>query len=211
VRRASSDSYDFRIRVLVAEGDENGRPVCAAVENNRRLRVVASVDHAAAAVARTVELTPEVLVLDEGLPGGAIAAAVEICARMPGVALVMTHGPDEDGLVEALSAGASAYLARAGHRDELLQSIVDVAKGEVVLSRDQVTRVVAELRDPTRPRRRLERLPELTAREWQVLELMHDELSTPEIAERLVVSPVTVRSHARSIRNKLGRPDPVHH
>jgi DNA-binding NarL/FixJ family response regulator len=195
----------------VAEGGENGRLVCAAVERNRRLRVVACVDHAAAAVARTVELTPEVLVLDEGLPGGAIAAAVEICARMPGVALVMTHGPDEDGLVEALAAGASAYVARAGRRQELLQSIVDVAKGEVVLSRDQAARVVAELRDPTRPRRRLERLPELTAREWQVLELMHDELSTPEIAERLVVSPVTVRSHARSIRNKLGRPDPVHH
>jgi DNA-binding NarL/FixJ family response regulator len=199
------------VRVLVAEGDENGRPVCAAVEHNRRLRLVACVDHASAAVARTVELTPEVLVLDEGLPGGAIAAAVEICARMPGVALVMTHGSDEDGLVEALAAGASAYLARAGRREEFLQSIVDVAKGEVVLSRDQVMRVVAELRDPTRPRRRLERLPELTAREWQVLELMHDELSTPEIAERLVVSPVTVRSHARSIRNKLGRPDPVHH
>jgi len=51
----------------------------------------------------------------------------------------------------------------------------------------------------------------VTAREWQVLELMHDELSTPEIAERLVVSPVTVRSHARSIRNKLGRRGSVHH
>jgi len=211
VRRDFSDSYSFRARVLVAEGGENGRPVCAAVEHNRRLKLVACVDHAAAAVARTVELAPEVLVLDEGLPGGAIAAAVEICARMPGVGLVMTHGPDEDGLVEALAAGASGYVARAGRREELLRSIVDVAKGEVALSRRQVRRIVDELRDPTRPRRRLERLPELTAREWQVLELMHSELSTPQIAERLVLSPVTVRSHARSIRNKLGRPDPVHH
>jgi len=205
------DSYDFRVRVLVAEGGETGRPVCAGVEHNRRLKLVACVDHAAAAVARTVELAPEVLVLDEGLPGGAIAAAVEICARMPGVALVMTHGPDEDGLVEALAAGASAYVERDGRREELLQSIVDVAKGEVVLSRAQAARVVAELRDPTRPRRRLERLPELTAREWQVLELIHSELSTPEIAERLVLSPVTVRSHARSIRNKLGQRSPVNH
>ena len=211
MRRAASDSNGFCVRILVAESHENGRPVCAAVEHNRSLDLVACVDHAAAAVARTVELAPDVLVLAEELPGGAIAAAVEICARMPGVALVMTHGPDEDGLVEALAAGASAYVARDGRREKLLQSIVDVAKGEVVLSRDQAARVVAELRDPTRPRRRLERLPELTAREWQVLELMHDELSTPEIAERLVVSPVTVRSHARSIRNKLGRPDPVHH
>jgi DNA-binding NarL/FixJ family response regulator len=188
-RQYSSDSHNFRVRVLVAEDGENGCPVRAAVEQGPQLELAACVDHAAAAVARTVELAPDVLVLDDDVPGGAIAAAVEICARMPGVALVMTHGPDEDGLVEALAAGASAYVERDGRREELLQSIVD------------------ELRDPTRPRRRLERLPELTAREWQVLELMHDELSTPQIAERLVLSPVTVRSHARSIRHKLGRRD----
>jgi DNA-binding NarL/FixJ family response regulator len=209
MRRASSDPYNFRFRVLVAEGNENGRHVCADVEGDSRLELVGCVEHAAAAVARTVELAPEVLVLDEGLPGGAIAAAVEICARIPGLPLVVTHGPDGDGLVDALAAGASAYVARNGRQEEIVQSIVDVANGEVVLSRAQAARVVAELRDPTRPRRRLERLPELTAREWQVLELMHDELSTPQIAERLVLSPVTVRSHARSIRNKLGQRSPV--
>jgi DNA-binding NarL/FixJ family response regulator len=210
MRRVSSNSYDSRLRVLVAESGENGHPVRAAVEQGPLLELLACVDHAAEAVARTVELAPDVLVLDVGLPGGAIAAAVEICARMPGVGLVITHGFDADGLVEALAAGASAYVDRAG-REELLQSIVDVAKGEVALSRRQIRRIVNELRDPTRPRRRLEQLPELTAREWQVLELMHDELSTPQIAERLVLSPVTVRSHARSIRNKLGPRDPVHH
>ena len=210
-RRASSDSYNFSLRVLVAEGNENGRPVCAAVEDDSRLELVGCVEHAAAAVASTVELAPEVLVLDEELPGGAIAAAVEICARIPGLPLVVTHERDGHGLVDALAAGASAYVARNGRQEEIVQSIVDVANGEVVLSRAQAARVVAELRDPTRPRRRLERLPELTAREWQVLELIHSELSTPEIAERLVLSPVTVRSHARSIRNKLGRRSPVHH
>jgi DNA-binding NarL/FixJ family response regulator len=127
------------------------------------------------------------------------------------VPLVVTHGGSEDGLVEAVAAGACAYLARAGRPKELVRSIVEVAGGEVVFSRRQVRRVVDELRDPNRPRRRLERVPELTAREWQVLELMHSELSTPQIAERLVLSPVTVRSHARSIRNKLGRRGPIHH
>ena len=53
--------------------------------------------------------------------------------------------------------------------------------------------------------------PELTAREWQIFELMHSELSTPQIAKRLVLSPITVRSHARSIRNKLERRTAVHH
>jgi DNA-binding NarL/FixJ family response regulator len=185
--------------------------VSGAVEKDSRLELIDCVDHAAAAVARAVDLDPDVLVLDAGIAGGAVAAAVEIGARMPGLPLVMTHAGQDDRLLEALAAGASAYVAHAAGRDELRELIVDVASGEVVLSRDQVARVVSDLRDPMRPRRRLERLPELTAREWQVFELMHSELSTPEIAERLVVSPITVRSHARSIRNKLGSRGALHH
>ena len=194
----STTSTVSRIRVLVAETDSYGRAVSAAIEKDRRLELVDCVGHAAEAVARAVELAPDILVLDEDISGGAIAAAVEIGARMPAVPLVITHDSAADGLLEALAAGVCAYVTR-GRLDELLETIVDVAGGEVVLSRDQVARVVGELRDPMRPRRRLERLPELTAREWQVFELMHSELSTPEIAERLVVSPITVRSHARSI------------
>lgn len=195
------------VSVLVGECD---RALGDAVGQDSRLHLLGRVDHAAAAVARAVELMPQVLVLDEDLPEGAIAAAVEIGARLPGMLLVVAHGDDEDGdgLVEALAAGASAYVSRTAA--ELTQAIVEVARGDVVLSRHQVARVVDELRDPTRPRRRLEHVPELTAREWQVLELMNSEFSTPEIAERLVLSPVTVRSHARSIRNKLGSPGGVH-
>jgi len=196
------------VSVLVGESD---RALSDSVVQDTRLELVGRVDHAAAAVARAVEHVPEVLVLDEDLPGGAIAAAVEIGARLPGLPLVIAHddAEDGDGLVEALAAGASAYVSRGG--SDLAQAIVDVAQGDVVLSRHQVARVVDELRDPTRPRRRLEHVPELTSREWQVLELMNSELSTPEIAERLVLSPVTVRSHARSIRTKLGRLTAVHH
>jgi two-component system NarL family response regulator len=193
----------------VAESGSDGNDARATVLGDRRLQLVDDVDHAAGAVAKTVALEPDVLVLDEGIEGGAIAAAVEIRARMPGVPLVMTHGSDEESLVEALAAGASAYVANSAPSDELAETIVEVAAGELVLSRGQVARVIEELRDPTRPRRRLKQLPELTAREWQVLELMHSELSTPEIAKRLVLSPITVRSHARSIRKKLGRRDPV--
>jgi DNA-binding NarL/FixJ family response regulator len=200
--QAGSDPH---FRVLVAEGGERAGPVSAAVADDPRLELVDRVDHAAALVARSVELGPDVLVLDEALRGGAIAAAVEIAARLPGTPLVVTHGPDEDGLVEALAAGASAYVSRSSEPADLRDAIVDVARGQVVLSRAQVARVVGELRDPTRPRRRLQRVPALTAREWQVLELMQSELSTPQIAAKLVVSPITVRSHAQSIRKKLGR------
>ena len=201
----------MRFGVLVAENGDGGRPICRAVATDLRLELVDCAPDAAAAVAKAVELAADVLVLDEGIDGGAIAAAVEIGARMPSLPLVITHGEDEHGLVEALAAGASAYISVDVLQEELLQVIVDVARGDVVLSRRQSALVVEELRDPTRPRRRLERLPELTAREWQVLDMLNSELSTPEIAERLVLSPVTVRSHARSIRQKLARTSPIHH
>jgi DNA-binding NarL/FixJ family response regulator len=194
--------------VLVGECD---RALGDAVGRDRRLELLGRVDHAAAAVARALELMPQVLVLDEDLADGALSAAVEIGARLPGLPLVVAHGDVEDGngLIEALAAGASAYVPRdaAG----LAEAIVEVAQGDVVLTKHQAARVVDALRDPTRPRRRLENVPELTAREWQVLELMNSEFSTPEIAERLVLSPVTVRSHARSIRNKLAHLGEVHH
>jgi len=196
---------DSHFRVLVAESGEHAGPVSDAVTEDPRLELLDRVDNAAAAVARTVELVPEVIVVDESIPGDAIAAIVEIEARLPGTPLVVTHGPGADGLVEALAAGASAYVSRSSEPNDLRDAIVDVARGQVVLSRAQVARVVGELRDPTRPRRRLQRVPALTAREWQVLELMQSELSTPQIAAKLVVSPITVRSHAQSIRKKLGR------
>src|SRR5205823_1494353 len=128
--RRSSDSNIFRFRVLVAESGEDGGLVHAAVRADSRLELVDTVDHAAAAVARTVELTPDVLVLDEELLGGAISAAVELCARMPGLPLLVTHAPDEDGLVEALAAGATGYVARDGRPADLAQAVVDVAQGE---------------------------------------------------------------------------------
>jgi DNA-binding NarL/FixJ family response regulator len=204
-------NYEVGVSVLVAEGFDHDASVRAAVAHDARLDLVGSVKHAATAVSRAVELAPDVLVIDEDLPGGAIPAVVEISARMPTLPIVVTHGAGAERLVEALAAGASCYVPRGGRRKKIVEAILEVAKGEVVLSPQQVGRVVAELRDPTRPRRRLERVPELTAREWQVLELMHGELSTPQIAERLAVSPVTVRSHARSIRNKLNGKDPVTH
>ena len=198
--RLSRVPDDLRLRVLVAE-DHDDAAVCAAVEADPRLELLDCVEHAAATVARTVELAPDVLVLDTGLEGDSHAAAIEIRARMPAVQIVVTYRNDDGDLIDVLASGASAYVPRAGLG--LTDSIAAVGEGEVVLTRSQAAKVVEELRDHTRPRRRLAQQPELTAREWQVLDMMNHDLPTSEIAERLVLSPVTIRSHARSIRNKL--------
>jgi DNA-binding NarL/FixJ family response regulator len=176
--------------------------VCASVHAERRLQLVACVADAPAAVAAAVEHAPRVCVLDASLPLGALAAAAEISARLPDVGIVLVHG-EEDELWQAVDAGASAYVPRGAPASVLVEAVLEVARGGAVFSRRQVARLVEALRDPARPRRRVATGSPFTAREWQVLELSRKHFTTREIAEQLVVSPVTVRSHMRSIRQKL--------
>lgn len=191
--------------MLVAETHRHGdESACEAVRSDPRLALVACVSNAAEAVATAVERKPNVCVLESSLPLGGLTAALEIGARLPTTALVLRHGPDEDDLFEALHAGVTAYLPGAASSSRLIRAIVNVASGEAVLSGTQVARVLEAVRDPARARRRVAGRPELTAREWQVLELLRSGLSTTEVADRLVLSPITVRSHAHAIRRKLG-------
>jgi DNA-binding NarL/FixJ family response regulator len=200
----SDGSLGVPVRVLVAEAHEPERArICEAVRLDPRLKLVACTHDAAEAVARALDLVPDVLVLDSVLPQGGLAAAFEIRARLPTIQIVVAHEAAEDDFLAALTAGASAYVTHADGTEQLLQAIVDVGAGEIVLSGEQVARLVEAVRDPARPRRTVAGGPGLTAREWQVLELMRAPRTMPEIAEMLYLSPVTVRSHARSIRRKL--------
>jgi len=193
------------IRVLVAEVHKRGTErACRVVQDDPRLRLVGCVSNAAEAVSAAVELRPSVCVIDSDLPFGGLTAALEIGARLPTAGLVLRHATRDDDLFEALHAGVTAYLPRTAPDSRLLRAIVNVAAGEAVLSGTQVARVLEAVRDPARARRRVADRPELTAREWQVLELLRSGLTTAEVAERLVLSPITVRSHAHSIRRKLG-------
>ena len=191
--------------MLVAELHGNGAEgACETVELDPRLKLSACVSNAAEAVAKALELRPSVCVIDSDLPLGGLTAALEIGARLPTAGLVLRYGPDHDDLFEALHAGVTAYLPRTATSTRLLRAIVNVAAGEAVLSGTQVARVLEAIRDPARARRRVADRPELTAREWQVLELLRNGLTTAQIAERLFLSPITVRTHAHSIRRKLG-------
>jgi DNA-binding NarL/FixJ family response regulator len=88
----------------------------------------------------------------------------------------------------------------------LPRTLASVVEGEVALPRELVGQVVEEFRDRSARRRTTlsdEREERLTSREWQVLDLVRQQLPTSEIAERLVLSPVTVRTHLASILRKL--------
>ena len=169
--------------------------------------VSAEVGTAQDAVAAVAEHRPDIALLDVQMPGNGIAAAEEITSKFPETAVVMlTVSRSNEHLFDALRAGAVGYLLKDTDPDRLPHALRGVLAGEAALPRTLVARLVDEFRERGRKRRIPivgSRQVELTSREWEVLQLLRDGLRTEEIAERLFVSPVTIRSHVSSILKKL--------
>jgi DNA-binding NarL/FixJ family response regulator len=165
----------------------------------------------AASASETVELAvtemPDICLIDVHMPGGGVQAASEITSKLPATAVVMlTISQHDDDLFPALAAGAVGYLLKGIDPARLPLALLGVLQGEAAVPRALVARVLAEVRDQS-ARRRLpmagERSVTLTNREWQVLDLLRDGLTTREIAKRLFIESVTVRTHISSILRKL--------
>lgn len=199
------------IRVLVAAEEASTRlRLRKAVERDPRFEICAEAGDAAAAIDLATRRRPAACLLEVDLPGGGIDACWEINSRLPRSVIVMLADTvEDDDLFGALRAGASGYLLHGMDLMRLPAALADAVAGRAAIPRALVSRVVAEFRDDG-PRRRavLDDLgPQLTSREWQVLDLLRTGLSTAEMADRLYVSPATVRSHVAALLHKLGVPD----
>jgi DNA-binding NarL/FixJ family response regulator len=153
---------------------------------------------------------PDLCLLDVGMPGGGIPAAARIAADVPQTSVVMlTVSRSDAHLFDALRAGAAGYLLKDTAPDRLPHALRGVLAGEAAVPRELVARLIDEFRDRGRRRLRLggRRGAELTRREWEVLDLMRQSLGTGEVAQRLGISPVTVRRHVSAILRKLRVPD----
>ena len=196
-------------RILLADDHAPTREdIRRTLESDGRFEVCAVAADAAEAVDAAARERPDLCVLDIRMPGSGIAAAWEITARLPTTKVVMlTVSRDDDDLLAALRAGASGYLLKDTDPNRLPHALEDVLAGEAAIPRTLVAKLVREFRDRG-PRRRAVLAGEpLTSREWEVLELLRDALSTAEIAERLVLTQATVRSHVAAILRKLRVPD----
>jgi DNA-binding NarL/FixJ family response regulator len=197
------------ITVVVADDHAPTRTGVRAALERAGFTILGEAADADGAVETTQRERPDVCLLDIQMPGNGVAAATRIAALCPGVAVVMlTVSRDDDDLFDSLRAGALGYLLKDTDPVRLPIALSGVLAGEAALPRSLVARVIDEFRE--RDRRRLAlstgRGVELTRREWEVLEMMHSGLTTAEIAERLFVSPVTVRSHRASALRKLRVP-----
>jgi two-component system, NarL family, nitrate/nitrite response regulator NarL len=144
-----------------------------------------------------------VCLLDSALSGDSMIAAAAIHHNVPDAPVIMFgHSPTDGELFAALDAGASGFLTRDIDPDRLAIALRQVSAGEAAFSRTLVARLIQEFR-----RRHLPLFRNLTNREFEVLELLSQGLRTAEIADRLFVARVTVRTHIASILRKLGVPD----
>jgi DNA-binding NarL/FixJ family response regulator len=197
-------------RVLIADDHPPTRAGVKAALEGDGFVVCAQAPDAHRAIEAAKRERPDVCLLDINMPGDGVYAAETISREVPDSAVVMlTVSRSDDDLFNALRAGASGYLLKDIDPVRLPLALRGVLEGEAALPR----RLVALLIEEFRERKRRRRIPlvgrrsvELTDREWEVLELMRQGLTTLEIGDRLFISPVTVRTHVSSILRKLHVP-----
>jgi len=198
------------IRVLIADDHPPTRAGVKAALERDGFVVCAEAADAPSAIERARAERPDVCLLDIHMPGNGIRAAEAIARHVPNAAVVMlTVSRTDEDLFDALRVGASGYLLKDIDPTRLPLALRGVLAGEAALPR----RLVALLIEEFRERKRRRRIPltarrgiELTDREWEVLELMKQGIATDAIAERLFISPVTVRTHVSAILRKLQVP-----
>jgi DNA-binding NarL/FixJ family response regulator len=164
------------------------------------------------AVALARREAPDVLVMDIRMP---VLDGIEATRRIVADAatqrvrvLVLTTFDLDEHVYAALSAGASGFLLKEATPEEIVRAIRVVAAGESLLAPTVTSRLVREFASrPTAGRPRAELLTLLTEREVEVLLLVAEGLSNAELAERLVVSHATAKTHVSRILSKLGLRD----
>jgi DNA-binding NarL/FixJ family response regulator len=200
------------LRVLIADDHAPTRDDVRRALDEGGLIVCAEAADAAHAVQLALETKPDICLLDIRMPGGGVAAAWEIAARLPTTKIVMLTVSDDDAnLFAALRAGAVGYLVKDIDFRTLPRALHDASEGGAAIPRGLVARMVKQFHG-TDPRFRTTAVagepgPRLTSREWDVLAGLADGLSTREIARRLQLRQSGVRAHISAIVRKLGVDD----
>jgi two-component system nitrate/nitrite response regulator NarL len=194
-----------RTTVLVADDHPVFRDgLVRALKTRPEFDVVGEAGDGREALAEIKRLSPDVALLDVKMPrldGPAIAQALRRDGLPTRVVLISAHAPS-DLVYRAISLGAAAYLSKEASQDEICDTVAAVARGETRLSPAIQGELVRQIQ-----MRAVGERPVLSPREREVLELIAEGLSAPDVAKRLHVSPATVKTHLQSLYEKLGVSD----
>jgi DNA-binding NarL/FixJ family response regulator len=200
------------IRVLLADDQGLVRAgFRALLDAEHDVEVAGEASDGRQAVELTRTLRPDVVLMDIRMPGvDGLAATREIAAdrALAGVRIViLTTFEIDDYVFEALRAGASGFLVKDTEPVDLIAAVRLVAGGEALLSPSVTRRVIEEFSLRAKEPPPSGELDELTEREREVMALVGSGLSNEEIADRLVVSPATAKTHVSRAMVKLGARD----
>ncbi len=196
------------VRVVLVDHQELvRRGVSVVLSTEGTVEVVGEFASAEEALARIPDLQPDLVLMDLRMPDlpGLQATAVlrEQCPAAN--VLILTASEDVNDLGEALRAGARGYVLKGASPDDLIQAVHQTAQGWMVVSPEMADKLTVAF--PWEPVFRNGgngmALEALSSREWDVLRLLSDGMSNRQIADRLVVSENTVKTHMRSILSKL--------
>lgn len=197
--RSAEDS----IRVLVVDDHAIVREgVCALLEREPDIEVVGSAGSGEEAIELTRRTSPDVVVMDLGLPGiSGVEATRKVKERSPDVqVLALTMYADDQYLLGMLDAGAAGYLLKQSMANELVQAVKSVSCGQCFLQPSAARIVVESLR---RPQQHSALGYTLTNREKEILGLIGQGCTSKEIARKLFLSPKTVENYRARILEKM--------
>ncbi|MFN8147208.1 MAG: response regulator transcription factor [Candidatus Nanopelagicales bacterium] len=160
--------------------------------------VVGEADDGAQGVALAAQLRPDLVLMDLRMPGmdGATATAAITAAGTARVLVLTTYDTDAD-ILRAVEAGATGYLLKDTPRDQLVDAVRAAARGETVLAPPLAAKLMRQVRGGD----------QLTPRELEVLQLVAQGRSNPEIARELFIGEATVKTHLLHVFDKLGVDD----
>ena len=194
---------DQNIRVFIAEDHKVVlRGLEALLKTEPDIEVIGSAADGIEALKKVVSAKPDVLLLDLGLPRkSGLQIIPEIRTQSPDTKIVvLTSSNDDETIFAAIQAGALSYLIKECSPDELFQAIHLAHQGKPTLPTDIAIRVIREINKPSNKPNTQD---PLTGRELEVLRLIAHGLTNQDIADKLVVSERTVRSHVSNILEKL--------
>ncbi len=195
-----------RVRVLLCDDHELvRRGLRALLESDLSIDVIGESSSADEAVRTAAAAMPDVVVMDVRMPGrSGIEACRDIRAHRPETrVLILTSFADDEALFSAIMAGASGYVLKQIHGNDLLDAIHRVSKGESLLDPSVTGRVLARIRGDAVPGDSDDGVEQLTPQERRIIGLVAEGLTNRQIGEKVHLAEKTVKNYVSNILMKL--------